>query len=139
VPRLRLKIATPQRLLYDGEADMVILRASTGDMGILPGHHRVSAIMGYGALKIVDGENKSELAVMGGLAQVSGDSVTVLSETAEWPGDIDRLRAEAALERAKHRLAQKNSDVDMQRAELSLRRALVRIEVSSYPIIRPGK
>ncbi|MDR2751974.1 MAG: ATP synthase F1 subunit epsilon [Clostridiales bacterium] len=139
MPKLRLKIATPKKLLYDGEADMVILRTSTGDMGILPGHHRVSAIMGYGALKIVDGENKSEVAVMGGLAQVSGDAVTVLSEVAEWPSEISLIRAEAALERARQRLAQKDSDVDMQRAELSLRRALVRIEVSSYPIIRPGK
>jgi F-type H+-transporting ATPase subunit epsilon len=63
----------------------------------------------------------------------------VLSDAAEWPEEIDRVRAEAAAERARHRLMQNTNDTDMQRAELSLRRALVRIEVSSYPIIHGKK
>jgi len=138
--QLRLKIITPLRVLYDGGADMVILRGEGGDMGILPGHEARAAVLGYGPLRIfADGGENRELAILGGFAEISNDTVTVLSDAAEWPDEIDRVRAEAAKERARQRIQQKNSDTDMKRAELSLRRALVRIEVSSYPLIRDRK
>jgi len=138
--RLRLKIITPLRLLYDNDADMVILRGENGDMGILPGHESRAAVLGYGPLRIFNnGAEENELAVLGGFAEILNDRVTVLSDAAEWPDEIDRVRAEAAKERAEQRIQQKNYDTDMQRAELSLRRALVRIEVSSYPLIRDRK
>ena len=138
--RLHLKIITPLRILYDEEIEMVILRGENGDMGILPGHESRAAVLGYGPLRIFnDGAQESELAVLGGFAEIFNDSITVLSDAAEWPEEIDRVRAEAARERAEQRIQQKNNDTDMQRAELSLRRALVRIEVSSYPLIRDRK
>jgi len=138
--KLRLKIITPLRLLYDAEVDMVILRGENGDMGILPGHESRAAVMGYGPLRIFkDGAEQSELAVLGGFTEIIADRVTVLSDAAEWPNEIDKVRAEAAKTRAEQRILQKNTDTDMQRAELSLRRALVRIEVSSYPLIRGRK
>ena len=138
--RLHLKIITPLRMLYENDAEMVILRGEDGDMGILPGHERRAAVLGYGPLRIFNnGSEENELAVLGGFAEILNDTVTVLSDTAEWPDEIDRLRAEAAKVRAEQRIQQKNSDTDMQRAELSLRRALVRIEVSSYPLIRDRK
>jgi F-type H+-transporting ATPase subunit epsilon len=134
---IHLKIATPQRMLFDEKVDMVVLRSISGDMGVLPGHEKRCAVLGYGPLRIfTSGKESGKLAVMGGFARISDNAVTVLSEDVEWPDEIDRNRAEAALTRAQQRLLQKESDVDMQRAELSLRRALVRIEVSSYPIIR---
>jgi len=135
--RLHLKIVTPLRMLYDDDIDMVILRGVNGDMGILPGHENRAAILSYGPLRIInDGSQENELAVLGGFAEIMNDMVTVLSDAAEWPDEIDRIRAEAAKMRAEQRMYQKSSDIDMQRAELSLRRALVRIEVSSYPLIR---
>ncbi|MDR2648655.1 MAG: ATP synthase F1 subunit epsilon [Clostridiales bacterium] len=135
--RLRLKIITPLRLLYNDDVEMVILRAAFGDMGILPGHEVCAAVLGYGPLRILgEGAKENELAVLGGLAEILNDRVTVLSNAAEWPNEIDRVRAEAAKARAEQRMLKKTNDTDMQRAELSLRRALVRIEVSSYPLIR---
>ena len=138
--RIRLKIITPLRALYNDDVDMVVLRGVNGDIGILPGHENYAAVLGYGPLRILNnGKEDSELAILGGFAEVSNNVVTVLSDAAEWPDEIDRLRAEAAKERARHRMQQKNSDTDMKRAELSLRRALVRIEVSSYPLIGDRK
>ena len=135
--RLHLKIITPLRLLYDKDVDMVILRGENGDMGILPGHESRAAVLGYGPLRIFNnGAEENELAILGGFTEILNDTVTVLTEAAEWPDEIDRARAEAAKTRAEQRIHQKNLDTDMQRAELSLRRALVRIEVSSYPLIR---
>jgi len=138
--RVRLKIITPLRLLYDNDVEMVILRGENGDMGIMPGHEGRAAVLGYGPLRIFNnGAEENELAVLGGFAEILNDRVTVLSDAAEWPDEINRVRAEAAKERAEQRINQKNTDTDLQRAELSLRRALVRIEVSSYPLIRDRK
>jgi len=134
---MHLKIATPLRLLYNDDVDMVILHGADGDMGILPGHESRAAVLGYGPLRIFkNGALENELAVLGGVAEIINDNITVLSEAAELPEEIDRVRAEAAKLRAEQRLTQKSNDTDMRRAELSLRRALVRIEVSSYPLIR---
>jgi len=134
--RLHLKIVTPARTVYDDNVEMVILRGEEGDMGILSGHENRVAILGVGPLRIKNGEEESELAVLGGFAEILNDRVTVLAETAEWPDEIDKVRAEEARVRAEQRLLQKASDVDTQRAEAALRRALVRIEVSAYPLIR---
>ena len=138
--QLHLKIITPLRLLYDNDVDMVIMRGENGDMGILSGHESRAAVLGYGPLRIFNnGAEENELAVLGGFAEIMNNRVTVLSDAAEWPDEINRVRAEAAKTRAEQRILQKNTDTDMQRAELSLRRALVRIEVSSYPLIRGRK
>jgi F-type H+-transporting ATPase subunit epsilon len=127
-------------MLYDDNVDMVVLRGTEGDMGVMPGHESRAAILGYGPLRIINGGSEGgRIAIMGGFAEISSSEVTVVSDVAEWPEEIDRLRAEAAKLRAEQRLQQKDNDVDLQRAELSLRRALVRMEVSSYPIIRTGK
>ena len=134
---MRLKVVTPFRLLYNEDVDMVILRGVDGDMGILPGHENRAALLGYGSLRIFKNNiQENELAILGGFAEILGDRITIVSEVAELPDEIDRVRAEAAKTRAEQRLLQKSSDTDMRRAELSLRRALVRIEVSSYPLIR---
>ena len=138
--RLHLKIITPLRMLYDKDVDMVILRGENGDMGILPGHESRAAVLGYGPLRIFkNGTEENEVAILGGFAEIFHNRVTVLSDAAEWPDEIDRVRAEAAKTRAEQRILQRSADTDLQRAELSLRRALVRIEVSSYPLIRGRK
>ncbi|MDR1914767.1 MAG: ATP synthase F1 subunit epsilon, partial [Clostridiales bacterium] len=99
--QLRLRIVSPVRELYDDDVDMVTLRGANGEMGILPGHENRAAILGYGPLRIFkDGKEDNELAVLGGFAYITQDKTTVLSDVAEWAEDIDRLRAEAALDRA---------------------------------------
>ncbi|MDR3239515.1 MAG: ATP synthase F1 subunit epsilon [Clostridiales bacterium] len=134
--KIHLRVVTPVQILFDEDVDMIVLRGAEGDMGILPGHERRAALLGYGTLRIFQaGKEEGKLAVLGGFAEIADGHVTVLSDAAEWPDKIDKSRAEAAKKRAEQRILQKDSDVDMQRAELALRRALVRIEVSSYPLI----
>ena len=137
---VRLKVITPAKVLVDADTEMVVLRTSEGDMGVMAGHQPQVVVMGLGILRIMgDGDEEQRLAVLGGFAEIAGDQVTVFSDDAEWPEEIDRARAEAAKERAAKRLAEQNAEVDITRAELALRRALVRIEVSSYPLIKSGK
>jgi F-type H+-transporting ATPase subunit epsilon len=138
--QIHLRVVTPVRVVFDDQVKMVVLRGTEGDMGVMAGHENRAAVLGYGTLRIFSEESsEKKLAIFGGFAEIINDEVIVLSDAAEWPEDIDKARAEAAKRRAEQRLLQKSGDVDMQRAELALRRALVRMEVSSYPLIQPTR
>ncbi len=142
--KIRLRVVSPTRNMFDKEVDMIIMRATEGDLGVMAGHIPLTTTLSIGVLKIYDDdaeENKKQLqmAVLGGFAEIKPDCVTVLSDAAEWPNEIDVSRAQAAKERAERRITENSGELDVQRASLALRRALVRIEVSSYPLIRGGK
>jgi F-type H+-transporting ATPase subunit epsilon len=69
-------------------------------------------------------------AVHSGFAEILPDKVTLLAEIAEWPDEIDKGRAEAAMKRAEERLANKTEAIDVKRAEFALRKALVRLDIA---------
>ena len=133
--KVRLRIITPKEVKFDEDVDMVIMRCTTGAMGILPRHEPRSAVLKYGALRILDGGNERRIAVFGGLAEVKNNVLTVLTNLAEWPEDIDHARALADLEHAERRLQERVDDIEIQDDQVLLRRALVRIEVGSYPLV----
>ena len=125
-----LKIITPDRVFYEGTVDMLEMNTTEGEIGVLPGHIPMTVIIKPGVAKIYEtnGETK-EAAMHAGFVEILPDKVTVLAEIAEWPGEIDIARAEAARARAEARLQEKDPSMDMQRAEISLLRALARINV----------
>jgi len=87
--KLTIKIVSPGQSAdkrIPAEADMIIMRSVAGDMGILPGRAPVSLALGKGIMRIIAGEVESRLLVDGGLASVSQDVVTVLTESAVWQG-----------------------------------------------------
>ena len=133
--RLRLRVATPEKVKYDREADMVIMRCITGDMGILPHHEACSAILDYGVMRIITGEDERRMAVFGGIAQVLDNQVTVLANDAQWPEDIDIATAEAERDRSARRLQEDVDILEIQKDQIRMRRSLVQIEVSSYPLL----
>ena len=133
--KLHLRIITPENEKLNENADMVIMRCTTGDMGILPGHEACSAVLDYGVLRILDGESERRMAVFGGVAQVRDNAVTILANDAQWPEDIDRARAEAEHEQVERRMRESADDMELQRDHVMLRRTLVQIEVSSYPLL----
>ena len=126
-----LKIVTPDGIRFDGEAEELIVRATTGDMGFLAGHTNCVAPLGMGrATVIVDGERRYA-ACIGGMVSVMNGEVSLVPTTFEWASDIDLARAEAAKERAQAVLDSKNaSDTDIVLAKARLRRALVRTSVA---------
>jgi len=132
--KLRLRIVTPARIKVDEDIDMVIMRCITGDMGVMPGHEAHSAALNYGILRIMNEGVERRIAVYGGVASIQNNVLTILTNDAEWPEDIDRARAEADLEAAERRLQEKAGDIDIQHDQVLLRRALVQIEVSSYTL-----
>jgi F-type H+-transporting ATPase subunit epsilon len=124
----QVDLVSPERLVFSGEADMVIARTTDGDIGFQPGHIPFLGVLTPERLKInlSDGTTR-EVAVHSGFVEVSADHVTVLSDLAEMAEDIDVARAQAALARADAALAADASDA---KAKAARRRAQVRIQVA---------
>ncbi len=125
----RLKIITPDRVFYEGDASMVELKTSEGEIGVYANHIPLTTILVPGVLKITEPEGIKQAALYSGFVEILKDKVTVLAEIAEWPEEIDINRAMEAKIRAERRLSSNESGVDELRAEMSLRRALTRIEL----------
>jgi F-type H+-transporting ATPase subunit epsilon len=127
-----LKIVTPDGMEFEGNAEELIVRTTTGDIGILAGHVDCVAPLGMGrATVIIDGQ-KRYAACIGGMLSVSGGNVTLVPTTFEWADEIDAARVEASYEKAQQMLRSGNaSDTDLRLAQARLRRALVRKSVAS--------
>lgn len=125
-----LKVVTPDRVFYDGMVEMVELKTTEGDIGILKGHIPLTAVVAPGALVIKEASETKEAALIDGIVRILGDNVTILAQSCEWPDEIDVARANEAKIRAERRLAGQEGDVNFQRAELALKRSLTRLEVA---------
>ena len=127
-----LKIVTPDGVRFDGQAEELIVRATTGDIGFLAGHINCVAPLGMGrATVVVDGEKRYG-ACIGGLVSVVDGAVSLVPTTFEWAEDIDVPRAERSLKQARAVLNDKSStDMDILLAKARLRRALIRKDVGT--------
>ncbi len=130
--KLKIRIVTPKREMYNGEADMVILRTVNGDVGVMHGHLPLITVLGYGTLRIIDNNETVKTASMfGGFAEVDKEGINILTDASEWADEIDIKRAEEAKARAEERLGgAKIDDFDEIRAELALKRAIIRLETA---------
>jgi len=126
-----LKIVSPDGLQYDGMAQELVVRSTTGDIGILAGHTNCVNPLGMGRATVVIDGKKRYAACIGGMLSVVGGKVTLLPTTFEWAENIDKARAEASYERAQITIQSKDSsDTDILLAKARLRRALVRKSVA---------
>ncbi|HEV7887850.1 MAG TPA: ATP synthase F1 subunit epsilon [Acidimicrobiales bacterium] len=132
---LHVELVSPERILYSGEAEMVIARTAGGDIAFLTGHAPFLGALGVGAVRIQRvGGGEEQAAVHGGFVEVKDDRVIVLSDVAELAGQIDVERARRAEEEAKRRLhAGGEADPEV---ELALRRAQVRLTVALAAPVR---
>ena len=127
-----LKIVTPYGLAFEGPVEELVVRTTTGDIGILAGHISCVAPLGMGRATIMVDGKKRYAACIGGMVSVVNGHVNLVPTTFEWAEDIDLDRAEASYQRAKRVLDDKDSsDTDLRLAEARLRRALVRKSVAS--------
>ena len=127
-----LKIVTPDGLEYDGQAEELVVRTTTGDIGILAGHTDCVAPLGMGRATVVIDGQKRYAACIGGMLSVVAGKVTLVPTTFEWADEIDAARVEASYQRAQKILGSKDAtNTDVKLAEARLRRALVRRSVAS--------
>ena len=125
-----LQIISPTRVFFNEAVDMVEMKTTEGEIGVLAGHIPLTTILEPGVLRIKTDGNVREAALHDGFVQIQKDKVTVLAESCEWPDEIDANRARKATERGVRMLTSGSKEVDMVRAELALKKALIRIDLA---------
>ncbi len=127
-----LQIVTPDRLIYDGEAERLIVRTLTGDVCILAHHIDYAAALVPGEASVVTADGERVAACSGGLLSVSDNQVRLMATTFEWQDEIDLARAQRAQEAAEAQLKTMSAD-DQNYAlvEAKLKRALARIRTKT--------
>jgi F-type H+-transporting ATPase subunit epsilon len=119
-------------MLYEGDADTVIIPGIFGEMGILPNHAPLLSTMDFGIIRVRSGDQEELFTVAGGLVEVQPDVVTVLADVAENVVEIDVARAQAARERIEKILAE-GPPVDQDtylKMEAALRRSKLRLDAA---------
>ena len=130
---LKLQIVTPQRIVVQEDVTEVVAPGSEGYFGVLPGHLPFLTTLKAGYLVYWQSRAAHRLAVSNGFAEVQGDMVSILADTAERAEEIDVARAERARGRAEERLREwssGNERIDFARAEAALKRALARLDAA---------
>ncbi len=127
---IRCEIVSQDRMVYEGDVDIVIAPGIQGEMGILPNHAPLLTTLKYGFLKVRAQGREDVFTVAGGILEVTPRQVTVLADAAENVGEIDIARAQAARQRAEEMLKQGPPvDSDSYLAiEAALRRSTLRLE-----------
>ncbi len=128
---IKLDIVTAERVVYSGDVDMVIAPGVEGQLGILPHHAPLMALLQAGELVARKGGQDEILAISGGFLEVRPDRVIVLADAAERAEEIDMARAQAARKRAEDRLRDRKAiGLDEATAEAALKRAIARLSVA---------
>jgi F-type H+-transporting ATPase subunit epsilon len=127
---IRCEIVSQDRMVFEGDADIIVLPGSDGEMGILPHHSPLLTTLKFGVIKVRSKEREEIFTIAGGVAEVQPDIVTILADAAENVEDIDVSRAEAARKRAEEYLAQGTpEDTDSYlKLEAALRRSNLRLD-----------
>src|ERR687890_655796 len=99
---MQVELVAADRLVWSGEAKMVIARTTEGDVGILPNHSPLLSLMVHGIVDVTTSDNETWLAAVDtGFLSVANNRVSILSDHAEMSHDIDLEKARADLERCK--------------------------------------
>ena len=125
-----LEIITPDRIFWKGQASMLELNTSEGQVGIYKRHIPMTMILAPGIMTIHLEDGNKEAAVHAGFIEILPDKISVMAEIAEWPEEIDENRAREAEQRAERRLQAHDPRIDTSRAEVALKKALVRLEAA---------
>lgn len=130
---LTLRILAPDKSVFDGSADEVILPSTTGQLGILTGHVSMLTALDSGVLRLRIGSNWQSIAVSGGFAEVNANDVTVLVNAAELGRNIDAAAAEKEFEAAQQAAASFESQpqsTEKLKAQQALGQARARVQAS---------
>ena len=130
-PTFQVNVVTPYLMFFDAPADMLVVTGTDGEIGILAGHTPMVAALAPGELRLrIDGQWRIA-AASDGYIEVGPSLAVVVVNSAEWPEEIDAVRARRALERAQSRLEDPDtSKQEKERSRLAFRRAEVRLKVA---------
>ena len=126
-----LEVLTPERKFFSGEAEGVIFKTVDGEMGVLAKHAPTVVAVDVGTLKINLQGKWIEALVTEGFAEIMPDKVVILTDTAEYPEEIDINRATAAKVRAEEKLQKQLSQMEYMRSKAALARAMARLKITT--------
>jgi F-type H+-transporting ATPase subunit epsilon len=129
---IKCEVVSQDRMLYDGHADAVVAPGEYGELGILPNHAPLLAILDYGILRVRYQGEEEIFTISGGVIEVQPDVITILADVGENVHEIDLERAEAARTRAEALLHEGlPEDTDTYLAiQAALRRSQIRIDAA---------
>jgi F-type H+-transporting ATPase subunit epsilon len=130
---LTVKVIAPDKTVWDGTADEVILPSTTGQIGILTGHVALVTALDIAVMRVkADKDKWTPIALMGGFAEIDNNEVTILVNGAELGDKIDRTQAQTAFSEAEQKLAavQNGSRQDVLQATQTFKRARARLQAS---------
>lgn len=127
----RLKIVTPKGIYKEADIEILNIRTTAGQTGILAGHLPLASGVQISEMNFIENGERKKYAIAGGFVYVSEQETTVIANSIESQEEIDLQRAEEAKQRAEQRLNSKNPDIDLIRAEIALRKSLNRISVKN--------
>jgi F-type H+-transporting ATPase subunit epsilon len=126
---LRLEIVTPETKAYSEDVDMVTLPGAEGDLGIYPKHIPLLTTLKPGELRVLKNGQETFLAIGEGFVEITGDSVSVLTDMALESSHIDENAAEKAVESAKAAMKEDHAPEQMAAIQASLSKALAQLHV----------
>ncbi len=129
---IRCDIVSQDRIVFSGDADLILLPGVEGVMGVLPDHSNLLAVLQFGVITVRTARDEQYFTVAGGVAEIQPDHVTVMADAAENVLEIDIERAEAAKKRAEETLAQGlPADSDVYLTQMAaLRRSTMRLDAA---------
>lgn len=127
-----LEITVPDRAFYSDEVQELVVKTPGGEIGILTGHIPMVVAVSIGVVKIKKDDKWFTAFVSEGFMEVTADKTAVLTDSAEWPDEIDVDRAKAAEERARKQLDAQRKDNEFVSLQAALQRALCRQKAAEY-------
>ena len=116
MPTFQLSLVSPERLLFADQVDQVDLPGVEGDFGVLAGHAPIVAMLRPGIVTTIAGSVRDRFVVLGGLAEFSGEELTILAETATSVDDFDLAGFKTTIEELQEGLARKSVGDELDRA-----------------------
>ncbi|MEY2512267.1 MAG: F-type H+-transporting ATPase subunit epsilon [Verrucomicrobiota bacterium] len=126
---LRLEIVTPETTAYSEDVEMVTLPGSEGELGVYPNHVPLLTTLNPGELRVLKGGKETFLAIGEGFVEITGSTVSVLTDMALEPAVIDESAAEAAVARAQAAMKEDLGKEECAAVTASLQKALAQLHV----------
>jgi F-type H+-transporting ATPase subunit epsilon len=126
---LKLEIVTPETTAYSEDVEMVTLPGAEGELGVYPNHVPLLTTLNPGELRVLKGGKETFLAIGEGFVEITGNTVSVLTDMALEPAVIDENAAEAAVARAKAAMKEDLGSEEIVAVQASLQKALAQLHV----------
>jgi len=134
--KLNVMLATPEKLVYSGEVDSLVIPGQDGYFGVLPNHAPMVSTLEIGELKIKNDNQEYYYAIEGGFCEISNNKVIILTSSAQSADEIDDTTARVLLQKSREKFHSKLEDKEILQTHIAIRKANVQLEVSRHKVRR---